>query len=161
MNTRGLARAALGLRSALVRWEPTRLSTDADDMLVATTEVLWWAMALDERLARDVAAYKTERKAHEDMEDMSRGLRHARNRLGHQLAEAITASHAGMSFPMVFPLTFHEMFWVSREDIDTGAGPGHENTCAGGAYERALAGRLVRATIPAFTHWLLGRPELS
>jgi len=161
VNTRGLARAALGLRSALIRWEPTRLSTDADDMLVATTEVLWWAMALDERLARDVAAYKAERKAHEDMEDVSRGLRHARNRLGHQLAEATTVSHAGMSFPAVFPLTFHEMFWVSREDIDTGAGPGHENTRDGGAYERALAGRLVRATIPAFTDWLLGQPERS
>ncbi len=62
-------------------------SSPDDDMLVATTEVLWWAMALDERLARDVAAYKAERKAHEDMEDVSRGLRHARNRLGHQLAK--------------------------------------------------------------------------
>jgi len=161
VNTKGLARAALGLRSALGRWYTTRLSTNADDMLVATTEVLWWATAVDERLARDVAAYKTERKAHEDMADVSRGLRHARNRLGHQLAEAITVSHAGMSFPTVFPLTFHEMFWVSREDVDTGAGPGHENTSAGAAYERALAGRLVRATIPAFTDWLLGRPELS
>ena len=161
MNTTEQARAALGLRSALVRWEPTRLSTDADDILVATTEVLWWAMALDERLARDVAAYKAEREAHEDMEDVSGGLRHARNRLGHRLAEAITVSHAGMSFPAVFPLTFHEMLWVSREDIDTGAEPGHENTRDGGAYERALAGRLVRATIPAFTNWLLGRPEMS
>lgn len=159
MNNAGLGRAARGLREALLRWEPTRLSRDADDMLIATTEVLWWAMALDDRLTRDSPEYVAELAEEADLADIAAGLRHARNRLGHQLADAIWVDDRGAVFPVTFPLVFHELHWVSREDIDRGADrPGKE---AGDAYERALADRLVRRTVPKLTGWLLHRPELA
>src|SRR4051812_49221974 len=112
MNHAGMRRAARGLREALVRWEPTRLSVDADDMLIATTEVLWWAMALDDRLEMDSPGYKEGRDAEADIAAIVLGLRHARNRLGHQLADAIRVDHEGFVAPIVAPIVTHELYWV-------------------------------------------------
>ncbi|MGY1846879.1 hypothetical protein [Blastococcus sp. SYSU DS1021] len=141
-----------------MRWEPTRLSLDVDDMLIATTEVLWWAMALDDRLEMDSPGYKDDRAAGA-VADTVLGLRHARNRLGHQLADAIRVSHGGFVTPVVAPIVTHEMYWVDREEIDLGAD--RRGTEAGEAYGGALANRLVRLTVPALTDWLLHRPELA
>ncbi len=128
-------------------------------MLIATTEVLWWAMALDERLREDSGTYESDLAKSPNLNDIADGLRHARNRLGHQLADAIRVSHGGYVFPVVFPKVFHEMYWVDRATIDSIPG-GRPGLKAGSAYDRALANRLVRLTVRELTDWLLSRPEL-
>lgn len=47
-TTPELLRAARGLREALQRWEPTRLDSNPESMLIEMTVVLWWLRALDE-----------------------------------------------------------------------------------------------------------------
>ncbi len=128
-------------------------------MLIATTEVLWWAMSLDERLREDSGTYEGDLAKSSNLNDIAHGLRHARNRLGHQLADAIRVSHGGFVSPVVLRIVFHEMYWVDRTTIDSipGSRPGPKT---GNAYDRALANRLVRLTVRELTDWLLARPEL-
>jgi len=163
-----LARAARGFQEALERWEPTRLSTDPDDMLIATTEVLWWAMALDERLSKDSPAYRQALDGHRDSEsrdkqrlpDVIKGLRHARNRLGHQLADGITVSHGGVSAPLVSPIVSYELRWVPLAEIDEDTDSRFPGKETGSAYSQVLAGQTVRSTIYQLREWLFSRPEI-
>jgi len=163
-----LARAARGLQEALERWEPTRLSTDPDDMLIATTEVLWWAMALDEQLSKASPAYRQDLDGHRDagsrekqrLPEVIKGLRHARNRLGHQLADGITVSHGGFSTPIVAPIVAYELRWVSLKEIDQNTDPRHPGKETGSAYAQVLAGQTVRSTIYQLREWLFSRPEI-
>jgi hypothetical protein len=163
-TTPELRRAARGLREAFDRWQPTRLDQEPDAMLIETTVVAWWLRALDELLPESSSSYLAEKASDREIDDLLAGLRHARNRLGHRIAGAIRVDHGGFSFPLVAPLVSFELRWVDPAVLDRFGGamattvPQLDGEAA---YARALAGRLVRHTLPTAVIWMLARPELQ
>lgn len=163
-TTPELLRAARGLREALQRWEPTRLDSNPESMLIETTVVLWWLRALDELLTETSADYSSELAVQAQMHDLLAGLRHARNRLGHRFARAIDVSHKGRAYPRVYPMVYFELFWVDAVQLDQFGGRSARTPRqldGEAAYTRAVAGQLVRVTVPAAVRWMLDRPELE
>jgi hypothetical protein len=163
-TTPELLRAARGLREALDRWRPTRLDPGPDAMLIETTVVLWWLRALDELLSESSMNYVAAKANSTEIDDLLQGLRHARNRLGHRVAGGIRVDHGGLVAPLVAPVVSFELRWVSTAVLDRFGGsmattaPQLDGEAA---YARALAGRLVRQTLPAAVAWMLDRPELQ
>jgi hypothetical protein len=127
--------------------------------MIACTEVLWWVIALHDRLLEVSDGYVLDLAKRPHLVEILDGLRHARNRLGHQLADAIRSNGGGITFPATFPMGFYELEWVSRAQIDSHGGrPGKD---AGDAYEKSLAGRPVRHFITEVSEWLFSRPEIK
>lgn len=133
-------------------------------MLIETTVVLWWLRALDELLPEYSSSYSAEKACNSEIDDLLAGLRHARNRLGHRIAGAIRVKHGGFRFPVIFPLVSFELLWADTGALDQFGGSMATTVPqlnGEAAYARALAGRLVRHTLPTAVIWMLARPELQ
>lgn len=132
-----------------------RVDAHRDDLVV-----LWWLRALDELLTETSPDYSSELAVQAQMHDLLAGLRHARNRLAHRFARAIDVSHKGRAYPMVY----FELFWVDAVQLDQfGGRSAIAPRQLGGeaAYTRAVAGQLVRVTVPTAVRWTFDRPELE
>jgi hypothetical protein len=161
--TDSIRRAARGLQEAHARWEPsTRLSREVDEVLIKTTEVLWWFRSLDELLGEQHREqYQRDLAADPSMALLLKGLQHARNRLGHRMARAIQVRR-GIVFPIVFPTILSELWWMPASELDRyryDRDPAPADAEA--AYHVALEGKLVRTTLGSAAAWLLARPQVA
>lgn len=97
MCTIGLARAHHCLVLTLPGATP--------EILIALSEFIWWAIAVDEQKESQWETVKsTNRQDGSTVADLVNGLRFARNRSLHQLVN--TAAQGGRSYPMTFPMTY-------------------------------------------------------
>jgi len=133
-----------GYRAAFGRLEDARLSKDAAATFMPLFETLHWLVALDDQADARLAP-TGEPKRPKWWTDLTDGrhvqaVRHARNRVHHQWADALKLAEGGTTFPMTFPLVFHEWCWRPSSDLPAGW-PDAEGQSA---YDELLAGSPAR-----------------
>jgi hypothetical protein len=127
---------------------------DAVEAFAPATEVLWWACALDERLAEMDPTYKQRRQADQDGRLLA-GVRWARNRANHQLG-LVTASRPAGAYGGgaygTFPYGGGSFIaWASAASIPVGS-----NERGRDVYEARMQGHRVAETIDAPRRWFHG-----
>ncbi len=147
-----------GFAQAMHRWHGASADEDRLRGFWALFEALEWAHALDDYLAR---VWRPDGAVGEDLWwgwrrhpaisrgdelwNIMRGLRYARNRVHHQWADAVD-TRDGLTFPIVFPARFRSWVWRSADDLP--APPeGASDPEGREAYSKALAGRPVNETL--------------
>lgn len=133
-----------GYRAAFGRLEDAHLSRDAAATFLPLFETLNWLVALDDQAAARWAptGEPRGRKWWTDVTDGRhvQAVRHARNRVHHQWADALKLAE-GMTFPMTFPLVFHEWCWRPSSDLPP---IGRPDAKGQSAYDELLAGSPAR-----------------
>lgn len=118
-----------GYSGAVARFESVRHGTDGAATYVPLFEALNWAASIDEQLG------------YLNVPELQ-GLRHARNCVHHQWADALELDTTGLVLPTTLPTRFLEWRW--REQLPAGKSNRHEK-----AYRDALAGEPARFTLDA------------
>jgi hypothetical protein len=143
-----LEAALYGFHGAKIRYDAHQHDDGAADVIVPLAEALWWAMALDEALEAQEAAYAA-RRDRDTQGQHVRGARFVRNRINHQLALAVERSE-GRRYPRSYPMRYFEFLWLP---VDLLPPPGRPDPKGQAQYERHLAGNPVRWTLHAAASW--------
>lgn len=132
---------------------------------VATTQIaighgLFWAISLDDRLARKHQGYRTARDA--DAEGRyADGARLARNAVTHG-AVVMQSFQTGLSFPIVFPIAFGGYRWRPIDEVladwpDRDPPPAAQIE----SYRRLFTGLQPRVPVAMVRNWLGRAPGLG
>lgn len=136
-----------GYRAAFDRFENARLSRDPAATFIPLFETLNWLVALDDQAAArwSPAGKPGGRNWWTNLVDGRhvQAVRHARNRVHHQWAEALTLAE-GATFPITFPLVFHEWRWRPTSDLPP---IGRPDRAGQEAYDELLSGSPARLTL--------------
>jgi hypothetical protein len=149
-----------GYRAAFDRFENARLSRDSAATFIPLFETLNWLVALDDQAAArwSPTGKPRGRRWWRDRVDGRhvQAIRHARNRVHHQWADALTLAE-GATFPITFPLVFHEWQWRSTADLPPIGRPDREGQKA---YDELLAGSPARLGLRTLTELYAQLAEL-
>jgi hypothetical protein len=151
-----------GFTQAYERFQDAQTANDPQAAFFALFETLNWAHAVDDLIALtwsprgQVQGYdwRTDRAlaGSDELADIMRGLRYARNRVHHQWAAALDMGKgqtSGLAFPVSFPVTFGAVrAWVWRRIDDLPTPPNEGREAPGrAAYINALDGRPPQAAL--------------
>jgi hypothetical protein len=155
-----------GYRSAVGRYNTGRLTQDVAATYHPLFEALNWAVALDDQTR---ARWSPQGKPLNwgwrdkiDSGDYVRAVRFARNRVHHQWADALELTTDGFTFPITFPMVFHEWRWRRSVDLPVGDDSRDEAT-----YDRLLANHPARHILQQLGETyaqvadLLERPDMA
>lgn len=151
-----LKRAAFGLDGAMQRWREVRTGRDPDLIHVRTAEVLWWAISLDEVLPTHRPSYTSDREANCEISPLWRGLRYARNQMGHRITAALELT-SGYQYPYSYDMAYHEWVWRPVAYLQAREDGKNKDPRGPASYAAELEGKASRFAIEAFSRWLLGQ----
>jgi hypothetical protein len=124
--------------------DATRMQDNEDVALKAVCQTVWWARALDEFHEKASGqVYKNLRDGDDSGKHMV-GIRYARNRGGHQVAELIRIT-GGAYFPILLPAPFFEFVWRDLAELPA-PDPRWPDVAGAKAYEDHLQAVPVRMT---------------
>ena len=119
----------------------------AHHLYVPLTEATWWAICVDDALAK-APGYKSARNTSPEGQTVA-GLNYARSALGHHWA-FIAETGGGVRFPLRFPVRFETYArWVPVEDLP----PFDAQPWARPHYVARVAGRRVLETLEDADAW--------
>lgn len=127
-------RGAGGVGDAVQRLTRAEADDNLDRAVRAATEALMWVDSLADNAGRD-------------NNELLTGVRWARNRGVHSLVN-LTAAAAGRTYPRTYPLRYRHLVWAAASTQVVEQTPNHQGKYQP-AYESALVGQPVRATIVA------------
>lgn len=131
-----------GYSSAYKRYTAVQTQSDPEILFFPLFESLNWAVTIDDKLKKDNPNWH--HRFGKDGE-IIKAIRHARNRVHHQWADAIYKS-SGAALPLMIPFALMEWNWKSVIDLppeDTG----HIDTYGAKIYEERLGKKPIRFSL--------------
>jgi hypothetical protein len=145
----GLEIAIRGFGRARARFEQHGAGAVPTTVLVPLTEAMWWAVSLYEGIVEVGGTQAYEKISDEPGGRALRGVRFARNRLGHQRAFALQRIN-GVILPAAPPLRMFEFVWRPAAELPR---PGRDDSAGLSCYEERLSGKPARQTLDSCAEW--------
>jgi hypothetical protein len=136
-----------GYKAAVERFHDARVERDAVATFLPLFEALNWVTALDDQVgarwapAGTALGWRWRDKIDEG--HFVAAVRFARNRIHHQWADALELTD-GLTFPVRWPLAWHEWRWRASADLPAGKDERHRDV-----YDELLADQPARYALDA------------
>jgi hypothetical protein len=153
--------ARRGLTLALDRLEPARIANTEIDWFVSAAEAIFWLMLADE-LSWGTPGYEHHRDHEDPRGPVLHGFRYLFNLFKHYPITAVIDFASGAGWPWRFPVVWQEAHWKALKDLPD-LDPNYRDRAGtraqAAAYDKWLAGKLVKETIPGTATFFDCRPS--
>jgi hypothetical protein len=137
-----------GYAAATGRFREAAKGRDATAAFIALFEALNWAVALDERARKhwtpEGEALGWGWRERVRGAEVLRGIHFVRNRVHHDLSDALDLDERGRAYPKTFPIVFFEWRWRTASELPQ---PGRKDNVGERVYQQTVEGQPARVTL--------------